>query len=69
MRITELQIGSIQENDYLAADESTYGTRKILLSDVIAMAKAIKTSNYADNLLQREFECYGPRYILLTESR
>ena len=31
------------------------------------MAKAIKTSNYADNLLQREFECYGPRYILLTD--
>lgn len=30
------------------------------------MAKAIKTSNYADNLLQREFECYGPRYVLLT---
>ncbi len=31
------------------------------------MAKAIKTSNYADNLLQREFECYGPRYVLLTD--
>ena len=31
------------------------------------MAKAIKTNNYADNLLQREFECYGPRYILLTD--
>ena len=30
------------------------------------MAKALKTSNYADNLLQREFECYGPRYVLLT---
>ena len=32
------------------------------------MAKAIKTSNYADNLLQREFECYGPRYVLLTDN-
>lgn len=31
------------------------------------MAKAIKTSNYADNLLQREFESYGPRYVLLTD--
>lgn len=31
------------------------------------MAKAIKTSNYADNLLQREFECYGTRYVLLTD--
>lgn len=31
------------------------------------MAKMIKTSNYADNLLQREFECYGPRYVLLTD--
>ena len=31
------------------------------------MAKALKTSNYADNLLQREFECYGPRYVLLTD--
>ena len=31
------------------------------------MAKAIKTSNYADNLLRREFECYGPRYVLLTD--
>lgn len=31
------------------------------------MAKAIKTSNYADNLLQREFECYGPRTVLLTD--
>ena len=29
--------------------------------------KAIKTSNYADNLVQREFECYGPRMILLTD--
>ena len=40
MRITELQIGSIQANDYVAADESTYGTRKLLLSDIIALAKA-----------------------------
>ena len=31
------------------------------------MAKALKTNNYADNLLQREFECYGPRYVLLTD--
>lgn len=31
------------------------------------MQKAIKTSNYADNLLQREFEKYGPRMILLTD--
>lgn len=31
------------------------------------MAKALKTSNYADNLLQREFECYGPRMVLLTD--
>jgi transposase InsO family protein len=31
------------------------------------MAKALKTSNYADNILQREFECYGPRYVLLTD--
>ncbi len=31
------------------------------------MSKAIKTSNYADNLLQREFECYGPRMVLLTD--
>ena len=40
MRITELQLGSIQSNDYVAADESTYGTRKLLLSDIIALAKA-----------------------------
>ncbi len=32
------------------------------------MAKALKTSNVAENLLQREFECYGPRVILLTEA-
>ena len=31
------------------------------------MAKALKTSNVADNLLQREFESYGPRLVLLTD--
>ena len=31
------------------------------------MAKALKTSNVADNLLRREFECYGPRMVLLTD--
>ncbi len=31
------------------------------------IAKALKTSNVADNLLQREFECYGPRTVLLTD--
>lgn len=31
------------------------------------MAKAIKTSTIADNLLQREFECYGQRMVLLTD--
>lgn len=31
------------------------------------MAKAIKTSCVADNLLRREFECYGPRMVLLTD--
>ena len=31
------------------------------------MAKALKTSNVADNLLMREFESYGPRYVLLTD--
>lgn len=31
------------------------------------MQKAIKTSNYVDNLLMREFECYGPRLVLLTD--
>lgn len=31
------------------------------------MAKALKTSNVADNLLQREFEQYGPRMVLLTD--
>lgn len=31
------------------------------------MAKALKTSHVAENLLQREFECYGPRIVLLTD--
>ena len=31
------------------------------------MAKALKTSNVADNLLHREFESYGPRMVLLTD--
>ena len=31
------------------------------------MAKALKTSNVAENLLKREFECYGPRMVLLTD--
>lgn len=31
------------------------------------MARALKTSNVAENLLQREFECYGPRTVLLTD--
>lgn len=31
------------------------------------MAKAMKTNNYAPNLLDREFECYGPRLVLLTD--
>lgn len=31
------------------------------------IAKALKTSNVADNLLKREFECYGPRMVLLTD--
>ena len=31
------------------------------------MAKAIRTNNVADNLVQREFEKYGPRMILLTD--
>lgn len=31
------------------------------------MAKAIQTNHVADNLLQREFECYGPRMVLLTD--
>ena len=31
------------------------------------MAKALRTSNVADNLLMREFEAYGPRIVLLTD--
>ena len=31
------------------------------------MAKALKTSSVADTLLQREFEAYGPRIVLLTD--
>lgn len=31
------------------------------------MAKALKTSKVADNLLNREFEEYGPRVVLLTD--
>ena len=31
------------------------------------MAKALKTSNYAPNLLDRQFEAYGPRIVLLTD--
>ena len=31
------------------------------------MAKALKTSNVADNLVKRQFEAYGPRKILLTD--
>lgn len=31
------------------------------------MAKALKTSNVADNLVNREFLAYGPRKILLTD--
>jgi len=31
------------------------------------MAKALKTSNTADNLLNREFEQHGPRKVLLTD--
>lgn len=31
------------------------------------MAAALKTSNYADNLVNRKFEEYGPRKILLTD--
>lgn len=33
------------------------------------MAKALKTSNVAENLLHREFESYGPRMVLLTDIR
>lgn len=31
------------------------------------MAAALKTGNYADNLVKREFEQHGPRMILLTD--
>lgn len=31
------------------------------------IARALKTSNYADNLLERQFESYGPGYVLLTD--
>ena len=31
------------------------------------MAKALRTSNVACNLLQREFQAYGPRKVLLTD--
>ena len=31
------------------------------------MAKALKTNNVADNLLNREFKMHGPRNILLTD--
>lgn len=31
------------------------------------MAKALKTSNYAANILDRRFEVYGPRIVLLTD--
>jgi len=31
------------------------------------MAKALRTSNVADNLLKREFRKYGPRMVLLTD--
>ena len=31
------------------------------------MAKAIKTSNYADNILERQFEAFGPGFVLLTD--
>ena len=31
------------------------------------MARAMKTSNYAPNILDRQFEVYGPRIVLLTD--
>ena len=31
------------------------------------MKNAMKTNNYAPNLLDRGFECYGPRIVLLTD--
>lgn len=31
------------------------------------MKNAMKRNNYVPNLLDREFECYGPRLVLLTD--
>ena len=31
------------------------------------MAKAIQSSNYANNILERQFETFGPGYVLLTD--
>ena len=31
------------------------------------MAKALKTNNVADNILNREFKEHGPRMVLLTD--
>lgn len=31
------------------------------------MAKAIQSSNYASNILERQFEAFGPGYVLLTD--
>lgn len=31
------------------------------------LAKALRTGSVSDNLLRREFECYGPRMVLLTD--
>lgn len=31
------------------------------------MARAMKTDSVAENLLKREFKCYGPRMVLLTD--
>lgn len=31
------------------------------------MARALKTSNYAENILERQFQAYGPGYVLLTD--
>ena len=31
------------------------------------MMKALKTNNYAENLLERQFRAYGPGYVLLTD--
>ena len=35
--------------------------------DYRRMAKALKISNVAESLLQREFESYEPRRVLLTD--